>query len=84
VHLVIAVGFSVDPGGNNVITTTFTVNGGIAQTRSRTLPVGFGTYNVSDWDPSGHLNIFPNMDVTMARLSTPGSLFYVAVHNEAG
>jgi hypothetical protein len=81
-HLVVAVAFSVDPGGNNVITSTFTVNGGNAQTRSRTLPVGFGTYNASDWDPEARLNVFPNMDVTMPRSSKPGNIFYVAVHNE--
>jgi hypothetical protein len=54
------------------------------QSRSKVLPAGFGTFDASDWDPNGHLNLFPAMEVTVPRSAKAGSLFYVAVHDEVG
>jgi hypothetical protein len=58
------------------------INGGNEQTKSWSLPAGFGSFDASDWDPNGHLNVFPNMDVTLPRATLPGNLYHLAVHNE--
>jgi hypothetical protein len=82
VHIVVAVAFSTDASGNHIITSNFIINAGSSQLRTWTIPAGYGTFDASDWDPNGHLHVFPKMDMNMLRASKPGNLFYVAVHNE--
>lgn len=78
----VSLAFTTDSSGGSTVTSTFAINGGYAQTRTRTLPAGYGTYDASDWDPAGRVNVFPAMDVTMVRQATPGNIFYLSIYNE--
>jgi hypothetical protein len=81
-HVVVVVAFTSDSKGNSDTTATFLINGASAQSRTKTLPKGFGSFDASDWDQNGHMLLFPTMEVTVPRSAQPGNVYYVAIHNK--
>ena len=66
----------------NLITSNIIIDGVSVPGSTRTLTIAKGLFDASSWDNSGKLNIFPNMGISAARTGIPGSVYYLAIHNE--